>query len=126
MGTWAAGPFENDAALDFVDGIGSNLSDALESFARTPQIDEGFDTAFAAVGLFNLLAAGATPLGLKAGSPVAQPTPDDARRWRSVMLKCFDEQIEGLSPAQGFVEEQRAALVEHLDRLVANAEAFHA
>lgn len=126
MGTWGAGPFESDEALDFVDGITAQLVEAVESFARVPRIDEGFDAAFAAIGLFNLVAEGASSFPIRAGFPISPPTSGDARRWREAMLKCFDEQIEELSPKAGFVEEQRAKLVEHLDRLVAACEAYHA
>ena len=125
MGTWAAGPFENDAALDFTDDIATQLVEAVESFVRSPRIDGGFDEAFAAVGLLNVIAKGSDSFGM-AGSPITVPEPGDARRWRAAMLECFDEQIEELSPKAGFVEAQRAKLVEHLDRLVATAEATHA
>jgi hypothetical protein len=122
MGTWGAGPFGSDEALDFVNEVSDRLTEEVESFVRSPQIDEGFDSAFAAVGLLNLLEVGAKGLG--AGrSPISLPDPEDARRWRVAMLKCFDENIEKLVPQPGFVEEQRAKLVEHLDRLVENAEA---
>jgi hypothetical protein len=122
MGTWAAGPFESDEALDFVDDMAARLIDAVESFVRNPQIEEGFDTAFAAVGLLNVVVAG-SPALIPAGSPVGLPSPEDARRWREAMLKCFDEQLEELAPQPGFAGEQRAKLVEHLGRLVENAEA---
>jgi hypothetical protein len=116
MGTWGAGPFQNDAALDFVGEIRDQLVEAIESFVRAPRIDEGFDEAFAAVALLNLVAG---------GSPAYRPKPEDARRWREALLKCFDEQIEELSPQEGFVEQQRGALLGHLDMLIANCAAFH-
>jgi hypothetical protein len=120
--TWGAGPFENDAALDLVDEVTRRLVDVVESFVAAPRIDEGFDEAFAAVGLLNLISAGAAGF-IRAGSPVTPPKPDDVRRWREAMLDCFDEHIKELSTNEGFVEEQRASLVEHLDRLVAEARA---
>jgi hypothetical protein len=116
MGTWGAGPFANDAALDFVGGITDQLVEAVESFVRVPRIDEGFDEAFAAVAVLNLIAA---------GSNAHRPEPAVVRQWRDAMLKCFDEQIEELAPAGGFADEQRSKVVEQLDRLIANAEAFH-
>jgi hypothetical protein len=34
------------------------------------------------------------------------------------MLRCYDEQIDGLDPQPGFKRDQRAALVEVLDEFV--------
>jgi hypothetical protein len=38
---------------------------------------------------------------------------------RQALLRCFDEQIDELEPDEGYKRDQRAALVETLDRFVA-------
>jgi Domain of unknown function (DUF4259) len=112
-----SGPFGNDHALDFVGDIRDQLVEAVESFARAPEIDHGFDEAFAAIALLDLLAS---------GTPAYRPKPDDDRRWRQAMLHCCDEEIQEMAPeGSEFVTEQRAMLVEQLDSLAAACAAFH-
>lgn len=111
MGTWAAGPFGNDAALDFVGGVIDQLTDALREFMAEPQIDETFDAAFAAIALLNGVMAQTPckPWDNDAGAPL-DPAPICA-----AMLACFDEQIDGMEPDPDFKRDQRAALVATLD-----------
>lgn len=112
MGTWAAGPFGNDAALDYVGGVLDHLMAPIKEFLEDPMIDETFDPAFAAIALMNEIMR-VTPSrpwhndGVLDGEPI-----------RAAMLACFDEQIAGMEPAEGFEADQRAALVATLDRLV--------
>ncbi len=117
MGTWAAGPFGNDAALDYVGEIVDTLVENIESFMRSPQIDEGFDDAFAAVALLNVVAT---------ASSASCPEPDVVLRWQKTMLKCFDEQIESLSPKKDFVRRQRAAVTSAFAKLLRLSKRFHA
>lgn len=113
MGTWAAGPFGNDAALDYVGGVLDHLMGPVQEFLDDPMIDETFDPAFAAIALMN---------GIMATTP-SRPWVDggvlDGEPIRAAMLKCFDEQIAGMEPAEGFERDQRASLVATLDRFVA-------
>jgi hypothetical protein len=113
MGTWGSGPFANDAALDFVGGVIDHLMEAVGEFMAEPQIDETFDAAFAAIALINAVME-RTP-----SRPWADGGPVDGEPIRAAMLACFDEQIEGMGPAPGFAQEQRATLVETLDAFVA-------
>ena len=113
MGTWAAGPFSNDAAMDFVADLIDQLMEPVHAFVAEPQIDEGFDEAFAAIALLNAIMRQTS----------ARPWHDDAvvdgAPIREAMLRCYDEQIDGLHPNPSFKVEQRAALVEALDTFVA-------
>lgn len=112
MGTWGAGPFKNDYALDYVGSVIDFLLKPIDELMETPEIDETFDPAFAAIALLN---------------EVMKVTP--SRPYRSegfdplpiqqAMLKCFDEQIDSMQPAPGFKEAQREALVRTLDTFVA-------
>ena len=113
MGTWAAGPFGNDAALDFVGASLTELMEPVEEFLESPEIDETFDPAFAAIALMNAIMA-VTPCRVWGDGEQL-----DGEPIRAAMLACFDEQIDSLGPAPGFAAEQRAALVQTLDTFVA-------
>jgi hypothetical protein len=116
MGTWAAGPFENDAALDFVGEVVDQLMGAVDEFLEEPQIDETFDPAFAAIALLNevMSRTSARPWDREAGAE-RDPAPIVA-----AMLGCYDEQIGDMGPSPDFERDQRAALVLELDRFRAH------
>lgn len=112
MGTWDAGPFENDAAMDFVSGVIDSLMESVDAFLRDPRIDETFDEGFAAVALLNEVMQRTPARPWRDGGPlVAAPI-------RDAFLRCFDEQIDGLDPEPGFRTAQRAALEAELARFV--------
>ncbi|MBP8808007.1 MAG: DUF4259 domain-containing protein [Kofleriaceae bacterium] len=87
MGTWAAGPFGNDAALDFVGASLTELMEPVEEFLESPEIDETFDPAFAAIALMNAIMA-VTPCRVWGDGEQL-----DGEPIRAAMLACFDEQI---------------------------------
>lgn len=109
MGTWAAGPFGNDAALDFVGSTFDFLMKRVNEFLESPEIDETFDPAFAAIAMMNELMA-ITP-----SRPWAKGGQVDPAPIRLAMLRCYDEQIDGMEPDGDFKRDQRAALVAALD-----------
>ncbi|MEZ4361362.1 MAG: DUF4259 domain-containing protein [Kofleriaceae bacterium] len=113
MGTWAAGPFGNDAALDFVGSALDHLMSAVNEFLDDRQIDETLDAAFAAIVLINSVMeqTPSRPWG-EDGQVKGEPI-------REAMLTCFDEQIDGMKPDPEYKREHRAALVSALDRFVA-------
>ncbi len=114
MGTWAAGPFGNDAALDFVGDVIDHLMKAVNEFMASPEIDETLDPAFAAIVLLNGIMA-QTP-----SRPWADGAVVDGEPIRAAMLACFDDNIASMEPAAGFAQDQRAALVAALDTFVAH------
>ncbi|MBS2027799.1 MAG: DUF4259 domain-containing protein [Deltaproteobacteria bacterium] len=111
MGTWAAGPFSNDAALDYVGDAVDEICNTLDAFMEAPAIDEGFDEAFAAVALLNVLSQ---------HTPAAPPEPERVKEWQKAMLECFDAEIDSMQPDAAFKRDHRAALekafVDLLDR----------
>lgn len=112
MGTWAAGPYGNDAALDFVADVVAQLMSTVNEFVETPQIDESFDPAFAAIDLLNAIME-RTP-----SRPWADGGVVDGAPIRDAMLRCYDEQIDSMAPDPDFKVDQRAALVTTLDAFV--------
>ncbi len=112
MGTWDAGPFENDAAMDFTGEIVDQLVSALDEFMESPEIDETFDAAFAAIGLLNAI------MGVCSARPYKPAPGFDAPAVRSAMVKCFDEQIDGMEPEPTFKTLQREMLIAALETFV--------
>lgn len=107
MGTWAAGPFGNDQAMDWIGETLAGLMEPIDAFLEEPEIDETFDEAFAALAVINevIELSGARPWDDEA-SDVRAATPIT-----TALLKCFDEQIDGMQPDPDYKAEQRAALV---------------
>ena len=112
MGTWAAGPFGNDSAADFVGSVVDKLMEPVDAFLASPEIDETFDGAFAAVALLNEVMS-RTP---------TRPWDYERQETRApepivaALLACFDEQIDDLDPDDAFKNEQRAALLAECER----------
>ena len=112
MGTWDAGPFENDAAMDFVGRVIDSLMEPVDAFLGASQIDETFDEGFAAIALLNEVMQRTPARPCRNGGPVAGPPIRDA------FLRCFDEQIDGMGPGPEFKTAQRAALDAELARFI--------
>jgi Domain of unknown function (DUF4259) len=113
MGTWAAGPFGNDAALDFMGDLFDLLMKPVDEFLESPEIDETFDAAFAAIAAMNAL------MRIAVSRPWRHEAEVDAVAIAEVLHACFNDQIEGMAPAEGFSEQQRAALRIETDAFVA-------
>jgi hypothetical protein len=112
MGTWEAGPFENDAALDFVGEVIDQLMVPINAFMDSPEIDETFDAAFAAIALLNAV------MDLTPSRPWSGDNPVGGAPIREAMLSCYDEQIDDMDPDPEFKTDQRTALVAALDTFV--------
>lgn len=116
MGTWDAGPFENDAAMDYLGDVARGLEATINEFVAEPRVDDTLDPAFAALAILNILAE---------KTSVSLPEANIVRGWRDAFLRCYDAQIDGLDPEPTFKEKQRDALRRELDRLVIASETFH-
>lgn len=112
MGTWDAGPFGNDAAMDLVGTVVDSLMETVDAFLADPRIDETFDEGFAAIALLNEVMQRTPARPSRDGGGVAGPP------IREAFLRCFDEQIDGMDPAPGLKDAQRAALDAELARFV--------
>ena len=112
MGTWGAGPFANDGALDYVGSVIDFLMKPVDAFVASPEIDETFDPAFAAIELLNEV------MRVTPSRPYRREGFDPAPMSQA-MISCFDEQIDGMGPDEEFKAEQRAALVSALETFVA-------
>lgn len=104
MGTWDAGPFENDAAMDFAGEAIDQLMAPVYEFLEEPQIDETFDAAFAAVAMLNAVMKVCNARPWKDGDTL------DPKPVRAALLKCFDDQIDDMDPDPEFKVAQRKSL----------------
>ena len=101
MGTWAAGNFDLDGALDYVGGLIDQLTNTINACFEddNADLDEGGESELMpSVAIIKLLSehCGAAP-----------PKPDVVTEWKSQYLEIFDEQIDDLDPAAGYKSERR-------------------
>lgn len=101
MGAWGAGPFENDAAMDYVGGLIDHMMGAVKEFMSSPSIDDGFDEAFAAIALLNRVMSSSKSRAHDADGQL------DAKPIREAMLRCFDEQIDEFDPDSDYKRDLR-------------------
>jgi hypothetical protein len=113
MGTWGAGNFANDAALDFIGHeIDRYITLINEIFADEDRfrLDEDAEgELMPSVEILIVLCercAGILPTGL------------DIAAWKQRYLEMYDAQIDGLAPVPGHKEERRAVIETTFDRLL--------
>ena len=114
MGTWGAGVYENDAALDWVGDLIESLSKGINK--DIGDFDEGSGD--------ELLAAIDTIAVLCAHSGGAPPKPAEIDGWRDSYFRCFDSYITGLTPDPEYVESQRRVIGDVFSRLAGQASSF--
>ncbi len=119
MGTWAAGNFANDGALDYVGGVIDGLVRRIEEcFAGEDMArldEEGEAVIVPSAEIISLLHE-----NCKAAPPKVEVVSD----WKTRYLAIFDEQIDGLEPAGDYATERRAVIVATFERLETQAREF--
>ena len=121
MGTWGAGNFDNDGALDFAgelaDGLMARIDAILSDTEGASDLDEcGESELMPSVALISLLCD-------RVGT--APPTPEKARSWRDDYVCIFDNQIGLLDPSADFERERRAEIVRTFDELLRRSLTFY-
>ncbi|MEG0149502.1 MAG: DUF4259 domain-containing protein [Comamonas sp.] len=114
MGTWSHGNFDNDAALDWLIDITTQLLDEISEAMDAPQSLQAdaldADLVPCKIELLCTMAeSGMAPIW-----PSAQTLLD----WKSVYLKAWDDSIDALQPDAGYQRDRRATLVETFDRMI--------
>lgn len=117
MGTFGAGNFENDAALDLVSEVLAVATTEIEAFCDSD--DVGIED------LEQIMAAVAIHLVLGEHCAAGAPEVDFAVRLRDKVLAIFDEEISDLDPSGEFAAERRAVLVDTFARYEAAAREQH-
>lgn len=108
MGAWGSGNFENDAALDMVEGVLAVAMTEIEAFCSSDRVGvEDIDDIMAGVAIH---------LALHEHCSASAPDSDLARTLREKVLRIYDEQIDSLAPGADYKAERRARLVETLSR----------
>ena len=119
MGTWAAGNFDNDGALDYVGEVMDGLVARIEGvFAEegAADLDEyGEAVIMPSVHIISLL---------HEHCHAAPPKPAVVAGWKSRYLAIFDEQIDDLEPAGDFASERRAVIENTFTKLETQARTF--
>lgn len=118
MGTWAAGNFDSDGALDYVGEIIDQLTNTIASCLEEGNagLDEG--------GESELMPSVAIIKVLSEHCGAAPPKPDVIQSWRNQYLAIYDEQIDGLDPDPAYKVERRATIDTTFRELVALSEEF--
>lgn len=112
MGTWGAGDFESDGALDFLDEQVERYLGIIEDVIADEQrfrLDEDAESML--IPSVRILTALATQLD------AFLPDSLDVDEWKSRYLAMYDAQIDGLQPVEGFKAERRAAIAGAFDGL---------
>ncbi|OYP37138.1 DUF4259 domain-containing protein [Rhodopirellula sp. MGV] len=120
MGTWDAGVFDNDSALDHVCEFTSKMIQEIDDAVSDPselECDEYWGDAMPA-HIEMLLCLHRDTHGLL-------PKPDKAVHWRDTYLRVWDGYIDNLDPKPEYKTKRREVLVSLFDRLNAAANAAH-
>lgn len=118
MGTWGAGNFDSDAALDMLGAFTDRIADEIDEILEKDQAgadDRGESELMPKVAILYALCKHC------AGSP---PEPDRVIAWRDAYLPIYDQTMSELGPKEGFLDERRAVIVETFSALEAEAVRF--
>ena|SRR5579872_5759533 len=119
MGTWGAGNFDSDAALDYIGEVTGAIEARIEACLADEDAsaldEDGEGVLMPSVALLSVLHE-----HCKAGPP----KPEAVLRWKRQYLAIFDDQIDDLDPVPGYKEERRAVIEGTFDRLAAQAADF--
>jgi hypothetical protein len=119
MGTWGAGNFQDDGALDYVGGVidsfVARVEEILADEERSLLDEEGEAVLVPSVHLISVIveASGAAP-----------PKPAQVQKWRKKYLNIFDEEIGDLEPDGGFEAERRQVIEDTFAKLEQQARKF--
>ena len=119
MGTWAAGNFDSDGALDYVGSVIDRLVARInETFADEDMARLDEDGEAVIVPSVEIICL------LHENCKAAQPRPSIVSSWKTRYLAIFDEQIGELDPAEGYAAERRGVIDTTFTRLETQARAF--
>ena len=118
MGTWAAGNFANDAALDYVGVLMDQLTNTINSCFDDDNADldeDGEGELMPSVSIIGFLSehCGAAP-----------PKPEVVESWRDRYLTIYDEQIDGLDPNADYKVDRRKVITDTFSNLLTRSNEF--
>ena len=105
MGTWGAGNFDNDSAMDYMGEIEEELvtriEDILKDEDRCALEEDGEGILMPTIVMLSTLSEHCR-LGV--------PNRATVQRWKEQYLAVFDEQIDGFDPQPSYKEARRAVI----------------
>lgn len=120
MGTWAEGNFDNDTALDYLQGILGGLVERVEAILadkkRVALDQEGDEVLMPSVAIIAVLCEQCTDM-------VSPPELKVVRRWKDKFLKVFDKQIDEVvhepnSPrGRAYISKRRKVITKTFEQL---------
>ena len=119
MGTWAAGNFDSDGALDYVGSIIDDLAariDGVFADEGAAYLDE--DAEAVIMPSVDILSV------LHEHCHAAPPKTAVVTDWKTRYLALFDEQIGGLDPDGDYAAERRTVIEATFSKLENQARAF--
>jgi hypothetical protein len=112
MGTWGAGNFESDAALDFVSSeVDRHVRAIEEIFGDEERFRLDEDAESELIPRIELLVC------LQEHCHGLLPKQVDIAAWKVRYLHMYDEQIDGLEPRGDYKQQRRAMIEAAFDRL---------
>lgn len=121
MGTWGAGNFENDGALDYLGNLVASLIATVNECLADPDrssLDLGGEAVvMPSVDIIALLC-----------ERYDAPAPGESlvARWHEQYLRIYDEQIDSLDPRPDYKEHRRATIEQTFERLESLAQQWAA
>lgn len=118
MGTWGAGNFESDEALDFL-----WLAVQQPLHRRIAAASAGKETP--GLPVTDVMAAAGIILALIDRCGAAPPEPHEVREWRDNYLKQWECEVHEQGGAPDFIEQRRIVIRDTFDTLLERAETFY-
>jgi hypothetical protein len=114
MGTWAAGVYGNDAALDWMGDLMDSLSNQIKS--EIDDFDESNgDSLFAAIDTIAILCG---------NTLAAPPKSTEVDAWQKSYVRCWKSYITELDPDPDYLEGQGKVIDDVFSRLSKLSSAF--
>ncbi len=120
MGSWGAGNFQNDQALDYLGEVMRSLVGKLEEIIDHPIRAEADEPSN-----FEVMAAVEIITVLCENLNAVPPKPELVAKCQDTFLNAWEKSIDALSPKSGFKEERRAVIAESFEKLKAIAQQWH-
>lgn len=114
MGTWGAGNFDRDAAMDWVDElVDQNLTAIREAMAEPSNLEpDEWDGTVVPCRLETLCVLD------EAGVPVSWPDTTEIEAWKVTFLGVWEATIDDLGPTDEYRTERRVVLEATFDRAI--------
>ena len=119
MGTWAAGNFDNDGAMDYVGELIEQLTKTI-----TKCFDEDDEMLLDEGGEDYLMPSVAIIKMLSENCNAAPPKPQVIKKWQKRYLASYDKNIDGLDPNEEYKVTRRQVIDQTFNDLINLSQSF--